>query len=131
MSGLSKTTPIASSGIKRMLVGTGALSLVFAGMVTIGETPEASATTCGYHTEHIDREHNWGDVTIPVVDVTVPFPGGRVETAFWGNCSGGNEKIKVNAASGDYEVCVNPGDSQLGTTREGKKISGASKIGAC
>lgn len=72
-----------------------------------------------------------GDVTIPVVDVTVPFPGGRVETAFWGNCSGGNEKIKVNAASGDYEVCVNPGDSQLGTTREGKKISGASKIGAC
>lgn len=60
MSGLSKTTPIASSGIKRMLVGTGALSLVFAGMVTIGETPEASATTCGYHTEHIDREHNWG-----------------------------------------------------------------------
>lgn len=116
---------------KRFIAGVGAASFAFTGLTLLNEVPEASAATCGYHTEHVDREHNWFDVDMPGIDVTVPFPGGRVETAFWGNCGGGNEKIKVNSEGGDSEICVTPGETNLGTTREGKKISGASKIGDC
>lgn len=92
-------------------------------------TPEASAATCGYsvHNEDVSSDIS---VDLPWVGTVDPF-GGKREFGYWGNCSGGNEKIIVHTANGDEEKCVTPGETKLGQTKNEKKVSGATKKGAC
>ena len=99
------------------------------GVASFVEAPEAHAITCGYSVHNEDVE-SWAALEVPWIG-NVDVLGGKREFAYWGNCSGGNEKIIVQSANGPSQKCVTPGETKLGQTKNEKKISSAKKVGTC
>ena len=102
--------------------------VIGAGLVVAGAAP-ANAVACGYSEkqEHISSSIS---ITLPIVGTVDPFGGNRM-VAHWGNCTKGNQKIKVNTKRGPKDLCVTPGDTRLGLSRNDQRISGAVAIGKC
>ncbi|MBM7025963.1 DUF6355 family natural product biosynthesis protein [Clavibacter zhangzhiyongii] len=115
----------------RLITGTAAAALALTGIAVLhtATAAPASAYVCGYSVENEDYKSLWS-VDLPIVGTVDPF-GGTRQVAHYGNCTKSKQRISVKTASGKKSYCVSPGDTRLGFTQNGSKVSGAVKTGTC
>jgi hypothetical protein len=115
----------------RFFTGAAAAALALTGLAVLhtATAAPASAYVCGYSVENEDYKSLWS-VDLPFVGTVDPF-GGTRQVAHYGNCTKGKQRISVSTGSGKKSYCVKPGDTRLGFTQNGSKVSGAVKTGTC
>ncbi|MGC5049781.1 DUF6355 family natural product biosynthesis protein [Micrococcus porci] len=111
------------------MAAVGAVAVGGVSFLEISTADEASALQCGYSTRMEAYTSMWS-LDLPIVGTVDPF-GGKREVAYYGNCSGGNESIYVDASNGGFDICVTPGETKLGFTQHDRHVSGAHSTGKC
>lgn len=114
--------------LKELAGGVLIAGLVSTGVVVATPSQPAEAMVCGYSTELEEGEGGLPD-WIPIIG-GVSWSG-KQQVAHWGNCTKSKQKIKITYSGSSKTVCVTPGDTRLGLTKNAPKVTSATLLGKC
>lgn len=113
---------------KRLMGSLLIAGVVSAGAVVAAPAQPASAMVCGYSVE-LEKSDGGIPGWVPIIG-GISWKAER-QVGHWGNCTKGNQKVKVTTSGGSKTVCVTPGDTRLGLVKKSPKVTGATKLGTC